>query len=238
MREVLVTGPASPQIAVTDDLSGKTVHVRRAASYYDSLVALNARLVEAGKPAVNIVLVPDALEDEDMMEMLNTGLLQAIVVDDWKAAMWGQVLPKIKVHDEIVLRGKIGWAFRKGSTELSAEVQDFHKRHLKKQGVTAYRLKQMMNRVRQIKDPTGAKEWQRFEDTIAIFRGTRRAVRLRPADVGGTGIPGIPHRPECPQPRWRGRNHADNAGDRQRAGGGDIHQAERTYMQARSTWTG
>jgi hypothetical protein len=28
------------------------------------------------------VLVPDALEDEDMMEMLNTGLLESIVVDD------------------------------------------------------------------------------------------------------------------------------------------------------------
>ena len=30
----------------------------------------------------------DALEDEDMLEMLNAGLLQAVVVDDWKAKMW------------------------------------------------------------------------------------------------------------------------------------------------------
>jgi membrane-bound lytic murein transglycosylase MltF len=44
------------------------------------------------------VLVPDALEDEDMMEMLNAGLLEAIVVDDWKARMWAQVLPKITVN--------------------------------------------------------------------------------------------------------------------------------------------
>ena len=38
--------------------------------------------------------MPDALEDEDMLEMLNAGLLQAVVVDDWKAKMWAQVLPQ------------------------------------------------------------------------------------------------------------------------------------------------
>ena len=30
------------------------------------------------------------------MEMLNIGLLEAIVVDDWKANIWGKPLPKIK----------------------------------------------------------------------------------------------------------------------------------------------
>ena len=84
--EILVTGPASPAIASIDDLGGKTVHVRKSSSYYESLTRLNDRLTKAGKPPVNLVLVPDALEDEDMLEMTNAGLLQAIVVDGWKAA--------------------------------------------------------------------------------------------------------------------------------------------------------
>ena len=68
---------------------------------------------------MKLVLVPDALEDEDMMEMLNAGLLQAMVVDDWKAKMWAQVLPKLKVHEDIVLREptKKGWAIRKDSPQ-------------------------------------------------------------------------------------------------------------------------
>ena len=78
--------------------------MRKASSYYASLTALNERFRKAGKPPVKLVLVPDALEDEDMLEMLNAGLLQAIVVDDWKAKMWAQVLPKLKVHEDIVLR--------------------------------------------------------------------------------------------------------------------------------------
>ena len=73
VNEVVVTGPKSPAIATADDLAGKTVHVRKSSSYHESLVALNGRFAKEGKPAVTIVLVPDALEDEDMMEMLNAG---------------------------------------------------------------------------------------------------------------------------------------------------------------------
>jgi membrane-bound lytic murein transglycosylase MltF len=52
----------------------------------------------------NLILVPDALEDEDLMEMLDAGLVELLVVDHWKAHMWAQVLPKINVQTDLVLR--------------------------------------------------------------------------------------------------------------------------------------
>ncbi|MRR57056.1 MAG: transporter substrate-binding domain-containing protein [Deltaproteobacteria bacterium] len=172
VKELIVTGPKSPQIVSTGDLAGKTVHVRKTSSYYESLTALNGRFRKEGKPAVKLVLVPDALEDEDMMEMLNAGLLEAIVVDDWKAKMWAQILPKIRVNEHAVVResGKLGWAIRKRSPKLEAEILGFYQGHLRQQGVAAYRLKRYMSRVRQIKNPTGASEWERFEKTLALFR--------------------------------------------------------------------
>jgi membrane-bound lytic murein transglycosylase MltF len=172
VKEVVVTGSKSPAIASTADLAGKTVHVRRTSSYYESLMALNERFRREGKPAVKLVLVPDALEDEDMLEMVNAGLLQAVVVDDWVARMWSQILPRIRVNGGAVLReeGRIGWAIRKGSPKLSAEIVEFHQRYLKNQGVLPYRLKQYMSRVKQIKDATGASEWKRFDKTLALFR--------------------------------------------------------------------
>lgn len=63
MSEVVLTGPKSPAINTADDLAGKTVHVRKSSSFYESLIALNDRFMKEGKPAVNLVLVPDALED-------------------------------------------------------------------------------------------------------------------------------------------------------------------------------
>jgi membrane-bound lytic murein transglycosylase MltF len=171
VSEVVVTGPASPQLATLDGLAGKTVHARRASSYYESLVAQNERLRSSGKPEIKLVLVPDALEDEDMMEMLNTGLLEVMVVDDWKAKMWAQALPKLVVHTDLVLRdnGRIGWAIRKHSPKLAAEIEDFHKNWAAKQGVIDYRLAQYMKRVKELKDPTGTGEWKRFKDTLALF---------------------------------------------------------------------
>jgi ABC-type amino acid transport substrate-binding protein len=41
VNEVVVSGPASPSIASLDDLSGKTVFVRKSSSYFENLVALN-----------------------------------------------------------------------------------------------------------------------------------------------------------------------------------------------------
>jgi len=171
MKELVVTGPKKPAIGTSDDLSGKTVHVRKSSSYYESLEALNARFKKEGKPAAKLVLVPDALEDEDMMEMINAGLLEAIIVDDWLAKMWAQILPKIKVNEQAAVRegGKVGWAIRKESPKLKAEILKFYETFLKKQGVLAYRLKQYMSRVKQIKDPTGQAEWKRFEETLALF---------------------------------------------------------------------
>jgi membrane-bound lytic murein transglycosylase MltF len=145
--------------------------VRKASSYYDSLLALNERFAGAGKPEVRLVVVPDALEDEDMMEMMNSGLLEVMVVDDWKAKMWAQVLPKLKLHTDLVLRdnGRIGWVIRKESPRLAAEIEDFIQNWAAKQGVIEYRLAQYMKRVKELKDPTGTGEWKRFKDTLALF---------------------------------------------------------------------
>ena len=189
VRELLVTGPSSPPIASLDDLAGKTVHVRRASSYHDSLMALNGRLTAAGKPAVNVVLVPDALEDEDMMEMVNAGVMQAIVVDDWKARMWAQALPKLSVHDDVVLRddGRTGWAIRKDSPKLAAALDDFYSTVLRKQSVVEVRIARHMKRVKQIKDPTASNELTRFGSTVELFRKYGNQYHFDPLMLAAQG---------------------------------------------------
>jgi len=189
VKELVITGPKSPAIATADDLAGKTVHVRKASSYYESLVALNGRFTKERKPAMKIVPVPDALEDEDMMEMLNAGLLEAIVVDDWKAKMWAQILPKIKVNEQAVLRegGQIGWAIRKGSPKLEAEILAYMKASLTK-GVITGRLKQYMQKVKQIKDSTGTEEQKRFERTYALFEKYGKQYNFDPLMLAAQGF--------------------------------------------------
>jgi len=189
VTEVLVTGPKSPAVSVIDDLAGKTIHVRRSSSYYESLLSLNQRFEQEMREPVNIVLVPDAIEDEDLMEMLNAGLFDFIVVDDWLAKLWAQVLTKIKIRDDIVFRSgaRTGWAIRKDSPGLEAEIRNFNKNYLKKYGIVAHRLQEYHKRIERLKNPTGTAAWKRFEQTIALFEKYGHKYQFDPLMLAAQG---------------------------------------------------
>jgi membrane-bound lytic murein transglycosylase MltF len=169
--ELVVTGPNAPELASLEDLAGKTVSVRPSSSYFESITALNQRFAAEKKPPIAIQRLPDALEDEDILEMVNAGLLNIVVVDDWKARLWSQILPNIRVHENLAVRSgaKIGWAIRKGSPQLAAAIEDFRNNYLVKQGVSAYRLAQYQKRFKQITNPTGGEDEKRFETIRALF---------------------------------------------------------------------
>ena len=170
-REVVVMGPTAPHIASVEELSGKTVHANPVSSYYQSVVALNDKLTAAGKPPVKIASVPHELEDEDKLEMLNAGLFEYIIVDDWKAKIWAQALPKVKVREDLVLRDNAytGWAIRKNSPQLVTALEDFYKNFVKKHGVVEARIAQFHKRIKQISNNTESAELRRFEDTLDLF---------------------------------------------------------------------
>jgi membrane-bound lytic murein transglycosylase MltF len=172
VREIVVTGPKSPALATVEELGGRTIHVRRSSSYRESLDALNARLLAAGKAPVAPLDMPEALADEDALEMLNAGLVEWVVADDWKARLWAQVLPRIKPREDLVLRteGYTGWAIRKGSPRLAAEIEDFYAKVVQKQGGIDKRIAAYHRRFKQIVSNTGAQELKRFQQTAELFR--------------------------------------------------------------------
>jgi membrane-bound lytic murein transglycosylase MltF len=127
VHEVVVTGPASPLLARLEDLAGQVVSVRASSSYAESLGELNGRLRVAGREPVKVEFLPEELEDEDAMEMLQAGVLGLTAVDGWKARLWSRVLPGIRVREDLLLRdqGRIAWAIRHDSPLLSAELARF-----------------------------------------------------------------------------------------------------------------
>ncbi|WP_236599168.1 MltF family protein [Ramlibacter monticola] len=177
VRELIATGPKAPEIKSLDDLSGKTLHVRPSTSFAESVAALNQRFQAAGKAPAKVIPLPDALADEDKLEMLNAGVLDVVVVDDWLGRVWAQVLPKVRLRDDLVLRqeGAIGWGIRKNSPKLEAEIVDFFANYAKKQGTLDARVAQYFRRVKQIRNNSSGAEAKRFEDTLALFSkyGTR-----------------------------------------------------------------
>ena len=172
VRELVVSGPSSPKITSLDDLPGKEIHVRKSSSYYESLQKLNDRFQTEGKNSVKIVEANENLEDEDLLEMLNAGLIPLVVVDSHKAEFWAQIFDKITVHEDVAVssEGSIGWAFRKNSPEFKAMVNKFVKQH--KAGTTFGNilLKRYLKNFDHIKNSTSERELKKFRQTIDLFK--------------------------------------------------------------------
>jgi membrane-bound lytic murein transglycosylase MltF len=127
VNEVVVIGPASPALSTLDDLSGKEIRVRKSSSYFTHLTTLNDSFVARGLPPVKTMPIAENLEDEDLMEMVNAGLLPYVVVDDFKAKIWATIFTKLTVREDLAVNsgGSIAWAIRKNSPLLRAALNRF-----------------------------------------------------------------------------------------------------------------
>jgi membrane-bound lytic murein transglycosylase MltF len=172
VSELVVSGPASPAVSSVDDLAGKEVFVRRSSTHNESLAALNRRFATEKKSAVVIKEAPETLEDEDLIEMVNAGLIPLTVSADFLANFWKQVFPKIRVHVGVALRtgGDIAWAIRKESPQLKAAVDDFVARHGKGTAVGNEVMARYLKSAKYVKDAGSEAERRKFLALIQYFQ--------------------------------------------------------------------
>jgi membrane-bound lytic murein transglycosylase MltF len=172
VSEVVVTGAGAPGLGAVEELAGREVFVRASSSYYESLGALNGRLARAGKRPVVIKPVPEQLEDEDLLEMANAGLLDTLIVNSHKARFWSQIFGSIVVHDDVAVRrgAEIAWAFRKGSPRLKRTLDDFIRRHGQGTEFGNMTFRRYLENADYLRNPTTGAELAKFRETIDHFK--------------------------------------------------------------------
>jgi membrane-bound lytic murein transglycosylase MltF len=172
ISEIVVTGPGAPPIGSVYDLSGKEVFVRKSSSYYESLTELNAKLKADGKARVDIQEASESLEDDDLLEMVNAGLIPTIVVDNYLADFWKKVFPHLRVHSTVALRtgAVLAVAIRKNSPQLKDGLNQFISKH--GLGSTMYAIlnKRYLQSTKFVKDATSEEERKKFLALIQLFR--------------------------------------------------------------------
>jgi membrane-bound lytic murein transglycosylase MltF len=131
VSEVLVSGPRARPIESVEDLAGRTVFVRPESSFFESLTELNQRFAREGQTLMTLEPAPGHFEVGDVLEMVNSGVVDHAVTDDHLADFWARVLPNISVHHDIVLRegADIAFAVRPDSPELKAMLDEFLSGH-------------------------------------------------------------------------------------------------------------
>jgi membrane-bound lytic murein transglycosylase MltF len=126
VSEVVVAHDGAPQVAAPEDLSARRIHVLRASSFVTSLKHLNQRLAAARKPQVEIVEMPPGASTEDLLEMVNAGIFQYAVADDYVGKLWSSVLPQLRVLDVRLSEGNnIAWAVRSDNHKLRESLNAF-----------------------------------------------------------------------------------------------------------------
>jgi len=170
--EIVVTHTGSAAFDNVFDLSGKTVFVRKSSSYYQSLRTLNAELQRLGSEQVRLLLAPEELETEDILELVNFGAVSITVADSHIAEAWSQVLKNITLHPDIALRrgSEIAWMVRRDNPQLLASLNDFLKTHKKGTLHGNMYFKRYYQDARKLRVPKDIDAWEKIEHFKGIMK--------------------------------------------------------------------
>jgi membrane-bound lytic murein transglycosylase MltF len=172
VRELVVTGTGAPPLTRLQDLSGQTVFVQRASSYFESLTTLNEQFRREGLAAIQLREAPGQFEIEDMLEMTQAGLAHIVIADSYLAEFWRQVFPALRVHQDLVLRvsGDIAFAIRKDSPILKSALDSFTRTHRAGTLFGNVVLKKYQQQTKWARNALSDADRRRFTNLVALFR--------------------------------------------------------------------
>lgn len=172
VKEVLVTGPGSPAVAGLDDLADIGVTVRKSSSYYEHLSALNAERTARGAREIPVQLADEVLEDHDLLDMVNAGVIPAVIVDSHIAELWEQIFDAITVHPSISIHegGSTAWAIRKDSPKLMEAVNRFNGEFKRGTLLGNVLFKRYVKNADWMKNNLSAQSRRRLADVVEIIK--------------------------------------------------------------------
>ena len=189
-QEVLVTGPSSPPLQKMTDLSGQTVYGSRNTNFQTTLSALNKELKREGKSPVNLISPLGDLDDEDLLEMLNSGLISYVIVGDWKFKLWQSIYRNIVMHQELSAKdaGWVGWVVRSSNQDLNDDLLDFYQSDDFEKSRSAFRQEDYKEHLKGLKDPIDKTSWARFESMKPLFDRYGAEYKLNPLFIASLGF--------------------------------------------------
>ncbi len=170
--EVVVTSSKVQGLETVEDLSGRKVYVLRGSSYVEHLKELNVRLAKKGRKPVIIQEANPHVLTEDILELVDAGIVRITVADDYKAAVWAQALPNLVVHDHLKVHtgGKLGWAIRKTNPELQKSLDAFARKVRKGTLLGNMLFKRYYVDTRWVKNPVTEQERRKLEKFWPLFK--------------------------------------------------------------------
>ena len=172
VKQVIVTGPKAPQIVALEDLSGKEIYVNPLTAYFENLQQLSDSFQKSGKAPIHVKSADANLTDEDLLEMVNAGLLPATVTINIRAEFWSKVLPHLALHPNIVLKeeGHLAWATRRDSPKLKELLDEFVKDRQSGTSFGNTLIRRYLENAKWMQDASSSEEMKKFQAYVRYFK--------------------------------------------------------------------
>jgi len=172
VKHIVVTGKNFGPVTSLNDLAGKKIFVNPLTTYSRSLNNVNASLKKQGKPGIQIENSDKSLMDEDLLEMVNAGLIPATITTTERATLWSQVLPNIKSSPNLVIgdEGQLAWAMRKNNPQLKLLLDEFIKTRAVGTSFGNTLVRRYLQKDQFVKDATSEAELKKFNETVGYFK--------------------------------------------------------------------
>src|SRR5262249_16084382 len=137
---------------------------------YDKLSRLSEGLQRDGKRPIRLTQAAADLQLDELLEMVNAGLVPMTMAEDKVAVYWAKVLPNLNVHSDImVVESPLAGAVQQDSPQLKAMINDFLRDH--KVGTlfgNAVRAKYLSD-IKRVKDALAGENLARFKQLVPLF---------------------------------------------------------------------
>jgi membrane-bound lytic murein transglycosylase MltF len=172
VTQIIVTGPSFGTVSTLADLGGKEVYANPLTTYYENLQRVNEQLQKAGKAQIIVKAADKNLMDDDLLQMVNAGLIPATVTTKQRADLWSQVLPHIQPHPELVIASgtQLAWVMRKNNPQLKQLVDEFVESHSVGTSFGNTLLRRYLENTKWVKDSTSPEEMKKFQTYVALFK--------------------------------------------------------------------
>jgi membrane-bound lytic murein transglycosylase MltF len=180
---VLVTHGGAPALTDLSDLSGRQVYVLPAEAEYKVLGILNRLMAKRGLKPMRIVKAEPVLCPEDILEMVNAGIVDLTITPKHLAGIWSRIFPHLKIYEPDFSQPSmaLAWLVRKKNPLLKASLDRFAEDHKKGTRLGNIYFRKYFENTQWIKNPLDTVGQERLSLYAPLFQkyGARYGIDWR-----------------------------------------------------------
>jgi membrane-bound lytic murein transglycosylase MltF len=172
VSEVLVTHRRAPVVHSLAHLSGRTIHVQDDWMESKTLRRIDARLLVKGHHPLRKIATNRYLASEDILGLINEGIIDLSIVESHIARLWSAAHPDIVILEfpEISAHTPISWVVRKNNPELKVYLDQFLQSHGHGSLFGNIYYRRYFEATRWINNPLTPTDHGKFSRYVPLFR--------------------------------------------------------------------